>query len=327
MTAEPLPSDYQAALEGAAWYVVPDSGCLAIRGRDRAGYLQRQTTHDIRLLTENRALPSILTSPNARILDVLYLISGSDETILALTLPGQAAITTDYLNKRIFFMDQVEVKNISEHYIQIDLVGPRRGDISNQLGFMEQPGPDEILRMEWEEQPIFLMDNSAPVWLGWRLLIPSNLEHHMIEVLEDAPARQLTGETYRVLHLETGTPQAPAELNEAYTPLETNLQAAISDAKGCYTGQEIIARQINYDKVTQKLCGLRLTQLPINGDFVWVDNRAIGKVTSFAISPRFGPIGLAILRRPHFEAGTQVQIGSQPDQSQEAIVCSLPFEL
>ena len=324
--AKPLPVDYQAALEGSAWYGIPQPGCLVISGHDRNDFLQRQTTNDIRLLADNRALSTILTSPNARILDVLYILPGLNETILALTLPGQGSQTAAFFKKRIFFKDQVVVEDVSQQYTQIDLLGPCRVDVVKQLGFTEQPQPDGIMQIELEGQPVYLLNNSVPVWSGWRLFFHSSIEKIIHALLHKASAQQLTHETYQILNLESGIPQAPSELNEDYTPLETGLIAAISDSKGCYTGQEIIARQINYDKITQGLCGLRLSELPLTGNSIWVEERLVGKITSTGISPRFGPIGLAMIKRPFFEPDTHIQVGSHPDQSQQASVCKLPFE-
>ncbi len=327
MTAKPLPVEYQAALEGAAWYEIPQPGCLSIRGRDRASYLQRQTTHDVRLLGENRGLPTILTSPNGRILDVLYLVPGPEDSIIALTLPGKGSVTSAYFNQRIFFMDQVTVEDQSAAYAQIDLIGPCRADILSLLGFSQSPEADEILTVAWEGQPVHLLSSSAPLWAGWRLLIPAMVVPMIKSILEETGTPRLTDEIYHLLHVESGTPQVDSELTEDFTPLETGLQAAVSDSKGCYTGQEVLARQITYDKVTQKLCGLHLSELPLADHTIWHAGKQVGKVTSTGISPRFGPIGLGMIKRPHFEPGTQVLVGAQPDQAQAADVCSVPFQL
>ncbi len=103
--------------------------------------------------------------------------------------------------------------------------------------------------------------------------------------------------------------RAPArELTEAHTPLEINLQAAISTDKGCYTGQEIIARQINYDKITRSMVGLRLEAPTHAGARVSAGDKSAGTVTSAVESPRYGPIALAVLKRPNNLAGTKVVV-------------------
>ena len=115
-------------------------------------------------------------------------------------------------------------------------------------------------------------------------------------------------------------------MSEAYTPLEVGLQAAISDSKGCYTGQEIIARQITYDKVTQQLRILRMEKPLEPGAQVRVEGKKAGVLTSAAESPQFGPVGLAVLKRPHHEIGTLVELETVDGTLVAARVVQPPLE-
>ena len=118
--------------------------------------------------------------------------------------------------------------------------------------------------------------------------------------------------------VELGRPAAGAEMVEEYSPLEAGLAWACAENKGCYTGQEIIARQITYDKVTKTLVGLRLPLL-FGSDVLARD--AAGTVTSVAYSPALdAPVALAIVKRPYNTPGTASQAGDQ-----EATVVSLPI--
>jgi folate-binding protein YgfZ len=99
-------------------------------------------------------------------------------------------------------------------------------------------------------------------------------------------------------------------LVEAYTPLEVGLDNYISDSKGCYTGQEIIARQVTYGKVTKHLVGLALSDVIEPGGNLEMDGKSIGTLTSIAQSPRFGVIGLGVVRRPHHEVRTELRASS-----------------
>ena len=134
----------------------------------------------------------------------------------------------------------------------------------------------------------------------------------------------LSAETYEILRIEAGVPAAESELTDAYNPLEAGLQAAISESKGCYTGQEIIARQITYDKVTRRLVGLTSAQELKVGCTVMSEDKRVGAVTSTAISPRLGPIALAYIKRPNDIPGTQVTI-LDDDSTVAGLVSSLPF--
>jgi folate-binding protein YgfZ len=111
--------------------------------------------------------------------------------------------------------------------------------------------------------------------------------------------------------IELGRPAAGAELTGDFTPLEVEMEWACSDNKGCYTGQEIIARQRTYDKVTRSLVGLRAQQPLSPGDALIGEGREVGKITSAAVSPTTGmPIALAVVKRPHNQAGTRLMAGN-----------------
>ena len=81
-----------------------------------------------------------------------------------------------------------------------------------------------------------------------------------------------------------------------------------AEDKGCYTGQEIIARQLTYDKVTRTLVRLRSELSLSEGAAVSFDGRAVGTVTSSAVSPTTGPVALAVLKRPHNTDGVEVSV-------------------
>jgi folate-binding protein YgfZ len=162
--------------------------------------------------------------------------------------------------------------------------------------------------------------------LGLRLLVPAQQLTMLKEFLENFKAVEVSSKVYDVLRIEAGIPAAGHELTEDYTPLETGLGATISHTKGCYTGQEVIARQITYDKVTRQLVGLKLVaEADVGDDIRLADtHQAIGKITSAADSPRFGQIALGVIRKPYDQPGTKLLVGDEPD-SQPGLVTELPF--
>jgi folate-binding protein YgfZ len=147
----------------------------------------------------------------------------------------------------------------------------------------------------------------------------------VLGVLQDAGAAELSAETWQVLRVEVGLPAASAELVSEYTPLEIGLVEAVAAEKGCYTGQEVIARQITYDKITQHLVGLKLESPAEPGGRLYAEDRPVGTLTSAALSPRFGPLGLAVVRRPFHQLGSLLSLG-KPEEggSQPAQVVPLP---
>ena len=130
-------------------------------------------------------------------------------------------------------------------------------------------------------------------------------------------------EAYQVRRIELGRPEPGAELTGEYSPLEAGLAWACAENKGCYTGQEIIARQITYDKVTRVLVGL-VGDAPLSpGASLSADGRDVGTITSTAYSPLLGaPIALAIVKRPHDVPGSELQ-----SEGKSVRVTALPFSV
>jgi folate-binding protein YgfZ len=317
---------YQAAIQGAAYSIVSSSGYLRIHGEDRLAFLQRQTSNDLRLAQEGRAVLTVLTTPAARILDVLYVLLEPD-ALGVITLPGHGESTARYLKSRIFFMDKVTLVEASAELAQIDLMGPQAPGVLAHVGVDLTLQPNQVAGAILSGASSLRALALEPSFgLGVRLLFPSKDIAALQAFLAQAGALQLQDEDYSILRLEAGLPAAGAELSEEYTPLEAGLHVAISSSKGCYTGQEVIARQLTYDKVTQHLCGLRLARRAAPGERLWSANGSpVGRITSAASSPRFGEIALAVVKRPHHDPGSDLWVGEAFETAAQVQVAALPF--
>lgn len=320
LETEQVLTGYDDALTGAVFYRVPDPGYLRIGGADQITFVQRQTTNDIQALVPGRALLTVLTSSTARILDVWRLVTEPDGSLGAITLPGRGAATARFLRSHVFFMDKVTVSDASTDFMQIEVFGPEAARVLGQIGLAQAPAPDEIAFWDMGDVPLRAIGTGH----GWLLIAPSEHGEALQERLSTAGAVPLSPEAYEVLRVEAGRPGPARELTDDYTPLEANLDAAIADRKGCYTGQEIIARQITYDKITRRLAGLRLEVMVTVGAAIQVEGRTVGAITSVVQSPRHGPIALAVIRRPHHAPGTPLTV-VDAGNTVNAVTVALPF--
>jgi folate-binding protein YgfZ len=136
-------------------------------------------------------------------------------------------------------------------------------------------------------------------------------------------------QAYEAVRVEAGFPAWGSELNEEMNPLEAGLDASIHWNKGCYIGQEVIARLDTYHKVQRHLVGLRFDTAsapPAARAQVFASGEAAGWVTSSIVSPALGvPIALAYVRASHAAPGTAVQVGSPAGGGAGASVVPLPF--
>ncbi len=314
---------YTAARERAVYLPLADSGYLRVGGEDRRDWLQRQTSNDVRLLTARRAVRTVLTSPTARILDVLLLLDEGEHIGVA-PLPGRHAATLRYLRGRIFFMDKVTVSDASATVRQWLLEGPQAAAALARLDLPTPTAVDEVTTGEVAGHAVRVVAQPGIGGLAYRVLVPTEGAEAFQQGLKRADVPEVPAATYEVLRVEAGLPAVGHELTEDFVPLEVGLEDLLSENKGCYPGQEVIARQITYDKIARRLVGLRPEAPVTAGATVQAEGKPAGKVTSAVISPRLGPIALAVLRRPYHEPGATVQVLTEAGPVQ-ATVTALPF--
>jgi folate-binding protein YgfZ len=300
-----IDAGYLAATQTAAWYRVPQPGTLVFGGATRVDYLQRQTTNDLGLLTAARALPNVLTNASGRILEVFTLLQ-LGEQIALLTQPGHAVGLAAYFKKNLFFNDQVTIEDASAAWLQIELRGPQAAAMLSQLDFDNAPSLDEVASANPQIHVIGIDSfDSHPALL---LIAPSPAATELTSQLSTLGAAELSTESRELLRIEAGLAGDP-EFTDANTPFEVGLARYVSDSKGCYTGQEVLARQITYDKIVRSLAKLSAEAPVAAGAAVSLDGKAAGQVSSAAVSPVRGPLALAVLRKP-FETGETVSIKS-----------------
>lgn len=317
---------YLAAQQGVAFYTPRPCGVLRLKGEDRQAFLQRQTTNDVRALAAGLCILTVLTSPVARILDVLTLV-GETDAIRVITLPGRAEATAGFLRSRIFFMDRVEVLDESQQLAQIDLLGPGSSALLGEFGFHAGQRPDQVLSLNMDGIAVVCWAQPPFLAAGYRLLFPADESSRLIALLSSLGAARLMEQEFDTLRIEAGLPGVDTELKEEFTPLEAGLEAIVSTQKGCFTGQEVIARQLTYDKVTQHLCSLRLEDPVSAGWRLWAkEGRPAGVITSYTESPSFGPIGLAMVRRPFDEVGSRLRVGISATEGCWAEVVEKPMK-
>lgn len=320
--------EYDAARRGVALLDRADAGILSLGGETRIDFVQRQTTNDVRRLAPGQATITVLTNPQARILDTLLVLARPDDWLL-LNGPPRRSQLAPYLRSMIFFMDRVGVRDLNGDFGQLELLGPQA---AAQLAVLTG---DSALA----SAPVFTwydvtLAGSTPTVArlpgpggdAWRLIVPAAAIGQVWDALVQAGIQPLGRGAYDALRVESGFAAPGPELNDQVTPLEAGLLAYISESKGCYTGQEIIARQITYDKVTRHLCGLLLDRLPANaaGADVIAGGRGVGSLTTAAMSPALGrPAALAYVKRD-VEPGMAVVVRSGEDEI-GATVTALPI--
>lgn len=303
--------EFQALTEGGALHPRPAYGVLQLTGRDQVDFLQRMTTNDITRLQTGQATVTVLTSPVARI-DAVFTVLRREESLLLLPAQGQAEALGARLQGQIFFMDKVTVTDESGRLGRLRLVGPQAAGLLQAAGLPHPAQDDSFAEVDFAgAEGVTVLRQERYDLPGYEIVGPQDGLEAITRRLIDAGALLLADEeAYEARRVALGRPRPGQELTDAYNPLEAGLAWACAEDKGCYTGQEIIARQLTYDKVTKSLVLLRSDEPLPEGASVHVpgEGRPAGTVTSSAISPQSGPVALAILRRPHSQPGSCVTV-------------------
>ena len=300
---------YHAALEGAALHDEASAGRIFLRGRDRAALLHRLSTNDIERLRPGQGARTVLTTPIGRIIDLLTA-HALDDALLLVTGPGQGGLVWSHLKKNIFFNDQATLESAGRSHGQLALYGPSAAVLLSELSGMargELP-LDHTTTVELAGGPVLVAARLPIGGPSFTLYPPAERLEAVRGVLSTAGAMLLDDATLDVLRIEQGYGATGHELGQEYIPLETGLLDAVSFTKGCYVGQEIIARMESRGRLAKQLRGLRLSAPAAAPAKLEVGGKEAGDLTSVALSPRFGPIALAYVRTAHAEPGTAVGI-------------------
>lgn len=315
-------SSYTSALEHIAIADERAAGRIFMRGRDRAALLHRLSTNDIERLQPGEGALTVLTTPIGRIIDLLT-VHALDDALLVVTSPDQGPPVFRHLRQNIFFNDQVTLEPAGRTHAQIAVYGPQAVHTLAELTGTEIRLPLHGITTATLAGVSLLIARRKPIGGdGFTLYIPSEGYDAVHAALLGAGATTLDADTLDVLRVEQGYGAFGRELSQEYIPLETGLLDAVSFTKGCYVGQEIIARMESRGRLAKRLCGLRLSQPVAAPAKLQVDGRDAGDLTSAVVSPRLGPIALAYVRTAYAEPGTVVGVVESPATG---TVVELPF--
>jgi folate-binding protein YgfZ len=315
---------YRAALDGAALADESAAGRIFMRGRERAALLHRLSSNNIERLKPGQGAHTVLTTPIGRIIDLLT-VHATDDSLLVVTSPGQGGPVWAHLKKNIFFNDQVTLESAGRSHGQLALYGPDATRVL-EAAFGAAVGNlplHHTASIEINGATIIIARREPIGGPSFTLYLPADQLDAARVALSTAGASALDEATLDILRVERGYAVFGRELSQEYIPLETGLLDAVSFTKGCYVGQEIIARMESRNRLAKQLRGLRLTQPVAAPAKLEVGGKESGDLTSVVVSPRYGPIALAYVRSAHAEAGSIVGIAGADARGE---VVELPFD-
>lgn len=297
------------------FYPHVSGGILQLKGNDKIRFLHNQTTNNINALKVGQNCQTVFVNSTGRTLDLVtaYLL---EDAIWITVSPNRRQFLFNWMDRFIFPMDKVEISDLSEQYIKISLFG-KPSEYLNTLG-VNLPEANQHTEVLINNIFCCLANRNDLGLPGYTLMIPADhLTAIQTQLLNDG-ALTVSDRVWEHLRITQGRPIPEQELTEDYNPLEAGLWNAISFEKGCYIGQETIARLNTYKGVKQRLWGIRLNQTAEVGTPITVEGEKIGILTSFTDLET--PFGLGYIRTKAGGEGLTVQVGEASGE-----VVAVPF--
>jgi aminomethyltransferase len=295
-----------AAHGGVVVYDSSPLGRLRLTGTTRVDFLHRMSTNDMNSLTAGQGAATIFTTPLARIVDRALVYLRADD-LLMLTSRGAQAKVVHWLRKYIFFNDDVQVRDVSSEFGMLSIYGVKASEAASQVAG-ENVGDLSLHAWRLVAANVLVARADAIGGDGFHLIAAPDELAALWPAAIEAGAVPIGEQAFEVLRIESGQPRYAHELSETYIPLEVGLWQDVSFSKGCYIGQEIIARMESRQRLAKQIVGLRAREPIQAGSDVYMDGSSVGKVTSAAARPDGTSIGIGFVKPAHASAGTRVSL-------------------
>jgi folate-binding protein YgfZ len=312
-TLEIQADEYRALTEGCGLVDRAGRGRLALTGADRRAFLHGQITQDVETLEPGHGRYGALLTHKGKMLSDLRVLDLGDELLLSCERAGLQELFN--MLRRSKLGADVELHKRTLEMGELSLIGPEARRVAGAGAL----GPDEHdnARARIGGHDVVLVATD----LGVDVFCDAGATEGVRGALLAAGAVEVGEAAAELVRVESGRPRYGVDVDENVIPQEAGLnERAVSFTKGCYVGQETVARLFYRGKPNRHLRGLRLSTEVEPGTPLRLGEKEVGRLTSVAVSPAHGPIGLALVRR-QAEPGTTVEAGDDAT----AEVVELPF--
>ncbi len=304
-------SAYEAAHSAAVLVDRSDLGVLKITGETRLDLLHRMSTQAVTGLKSGEGAATILTSDIGRIIDRLIVYASSD-TVYALTSEKNADSVARYLMRYVFFQDDFHLEDLSADTAIFGVYGPRASAILEQAGLPAATLPlHHWRRSDWDGIDTYIHRTDPVVGDGCLVMCNANDKERLRQKLLNAGLHSTDEPMFDLLRIESGLKRFGHELTSEYIPLEADLWSDVSFNKGCYIGQEIIARMESRGRLAKRLVRLYPSEPVAEGDDIMAEGKSAGTITSAAVAPS-GPVALGFVKTAVLDLGATLAVGDVP---------------
>jgi folate-binding protein YgfZ len=327
-------AEYEALHRAAGVLDLSCRGRLCLTGTDRKRFLHGQVTNQVQELKEGEGCYAALVTAKGKLQSDLNIYCLAEELLLDFE-PGLGKAITERF-ERFVIADDVQVVDVTPHYGLLSVQGPRCAEVLQAAGLDATPSAKRLhfVRVNhaaWGE--VYWMDHPRGTTSGADVFVPAEALRTAAEKLaltaQAVGGRACGWQALETVRIEAGIPRFGADMDESNLAPEAGIEErAINYSKGCYIGQEVIARIRTYGQVAKALRGLILPSdmpaLPRRGEKLFHSGNEVGYITSAARSPAWNRnLALGYVRRECNVPGTELNLSS-PEGGKVAVT-ALPF--
>lgn len=312
----------EAIRRGSAALLRPEVRTLRVTGPDRVRFLNGMVTNDVAQLRPGHGMLAVKASNRGRVEGVMR-VRARDEA-LELDLLDVVADKVRRTLDQFIIMDDCAIEDVSGAREVLTVLGPGAARAAGVSATLE---PHAFVA---DGERMVIADATLGL-AGFEIHAPAGQGAAALAAAVAGGATPISAEALDIARVEAGTPLDGRDLDEDTIPMEARLERALSLQKGCYVGQEVIARATNLGGVKHILVGLRLEgeRVPPAGSRILIagSGEATGEVTSAVRSPGLGaPIALGFVRRAHEAPGTRIEVEAEDGTPRIAgVVAELPL--
>ncbi len=310
---EKLLSQYQALNERAGVVELSGRSLIEVRGADRAAFLHNFCTNDVKRLQPGQGCEAFFTNHQGKTVGHGWIFA-DEQAIVLETTPGQAAGLIAHLD-RFVISERIEFQDRSSDWTEVLVGGPQAGEQLKSL--TGGSVPEAMLAHQATSiggQPAVVRRVGFTIPPAWLVQVDASAAGAVIEALRAAGGEVVDTDAFDICRLEAGWPMFGQDITEQNLPQEIDRNdQAISFKKGCYLGQETVARLDALGHVNWLLVGLTVESAdrPVAGAKLTLDDKEVGQVKSANWSPRLNQwLALALVRRTAAKPGIALKADS-----------------
>lgn len=304
---------------GSGLIEFPNRGLIEVSGTEAEMFLSGLITNDVKNLEENTWINAAFPNAQGRLLAVVRVWKTDGKFYFDTEDKTYETVLQNL--ERFTLAGDFKVADLSKDFICLSVQGKMIPNFKFQISDQEKT----VSQIEFENEQVWILNNADIGEKGFYFYVPNNIAENFKETMRESGVKTVSDQAFEVLRIEAGLPIYNVDMDDSTVVPEIGLTNLISYNKGCYIGQEVIARIHFRGRVAKQLTGLifenEAAKVQPGDEIKSTDGKNAGKITSVIYSPKLEKqIALAYVRHAFLEEGTKLLINDF-----SAKVKSLPF--